>query len=86
MAREVFRKYNALYPEEQAKPFIRQFNAIEAIYNQLNQQTKSADVIDIIMELQNVVNELSFTSVIKRLSKHTMQEKHWKIPSKYSII
>lgn len=57
MAREVFRKYNALYPEEQAKPFIRQFSAIEAIYNQLNQQTKSADVIDIIMELQNVVNE-----------------------------
>lgn len=57
MAREVFRKYHALYPEEQVKPFIRQFNAIEAIYQQLNQQTKSADVVSIITELQQIVNE-----------------------------
>ena len=57
MAREVFRKYHALYPEEQVKPYVRQFNAIEAIYGQLNQQTKSADVISIIRDLQQVVNE-----------------------------
>ncbi len=57
MAREVFKKYHALYPEEQVKPFIRQFNAIEAIYNQLNQQVKEADVTSIIMQLQQVVNE-----------------------------
>lgn len=57
MARDVFRKYHALYPEEQVKPFIRQFNAIEAIYQQLNQQTKSADVVNIITELQQIVNE-----------------------------
>jgi len=56
MARDVFRKYQALFPEEQVRPFTRQFNAIEAIYQQLNQQTKSADVISIIMELQRVVN------------------------------
>src|SRR5690606_6961694 len=52
-----FRKYHALYPEEQVKHFVRQFNAIEAIYQQLNQQTKSADVISIITELQQVVDE-----------------------------
>ena len=57
MARDVFRKYKALYPEEEVKQFIRQFNAIEAIYQQLNQQTKSADVISIIMDLQAIVNE-----------------------------
>jgi len=57
MARDVFRKYHALYPEEQVKPFIRQFNAIEAVYQQLNQQTKSADVTSIITELQQIVNE-----------------------------
>jgi len=56
MAREVFRKYLALFPSELSKPFIKQFNAIEAIYQQLNQQTKSADVISIIMELQRIVN------------------------------
>lgn len=57
MAREVFRKYNALFPEEQVKPFIRQFNAIEAIYQQLNQQVKSADVTEIIRCLQEIVDE-----------------------------
>ncbi len=57
MARDVFRKYNALYPEEQVKPYVRQFNAIEAIYGQLNQQTKSADVISIIVDLQAIVNQ-----------------------------
>lgn len=57
MAREVFKKYHALYPEEQVKPFIRQFNAIEAIYNQLNQQVRAADVTDIIVRLQQVVND-----------------------------
>jgi len=57
MTREVFKKYHALYPEENVKPFIRQFNAIEAIYNQLNQQVKEADVIGIIMQLQQIVNE-----------------------------
>lgn len=57
LARDVFRKYHALYPEEEAKPFIRKFNAIEAIYQQLNQQTKVADVTTVIMELQRVVND-----------------------------
>jgi type I restriction enzyme R subunit len=57
MAREVFKKYHALYPEEEVKPFLRQFNAIEAIYNQLNQQVREADVTSIIAQLQQVVNE-----------------------------
>lgn len=61
-ARDVFRKYHALYPEVQVKPFTRKFNAIEAIYQQLNQQTKGADVISIILELQQVVNESIFIS------------------------
>jgi len=57
LAREVFRKYQALYPDELAKPYIKDFNGIEAIYGQLNQLTKDADVTSIIMELQRVVNE-----------------------------
>ena len=57
LARDVFRKYHALYPEEEAKSFIRKFNAIEAIYQQLNQQTKVADVTTVIMDLQRVVND-----------------------------
>lgn len=57
MARNVFRKYKALYPEKQVKPFLRRFNAIEAIYNLLNQNVKSADVTEIIMKLQRLVND-----------------------------
>jgi type I restriction enzyme, R subunit len=56
MARSVFRKYKALFPEEQAKSYIREFNAIDAIYNLLNQNVKSADVTEIMMQLQSIVN------------------------------
>lgn len=57
MARNVFRKYKALFPEEQVKPYIKEFNAIEAIYNLLNQNVKTADVTEIILELQSIVSE-----------------------------
>lgn len=56
MARDVFRKYKALYPEPEIKPFIRNHNAIEAIYSQLNQKVKSADITEVIMRLQQEVN------------------------------
>jgi len=55
-ARNVFRKYKALYPEKEVKPYIKDFNAIEAIYNLLNQKVKSADVTKIMMELQSIVS------------------------------
>jgi type I restriction enzyme R subunit len=55
-ARDVFRKYKALYPEEQVKPFTRQFNAMEAIYGQLNQKVKSADISEVMCRLQKEVN------------------------------
>lgn len=56
MARDVFRKYKALYPEEQIKPFINDHNAIEAIYDRLNQKVKGADIIDVIRRLQQEVD------------------------------
>lgn len=55
-ARDVFRKYKALYPEEQIKPHIKAHNAIEAIYSQLNQKQQAADITDIIMRLQQEVD------------------------------
>ena len=56
-ARNVFRKYKALFPEKEAKKFTKRYNAIDAIYNKLNQKTKSADVTEIILRLQSVVND-----------------------------
>ena len=55
-ARDVFRKYKALYPEEEVKPFTREFNAIEAIYDQLNQKIKSADISEVMRKLQQEVS------------------------------
>jgi type I restriction enzyme R subunit len=60
-ARDVFRKYKALYPEPEIKPFLKDFNAIEAIYDQLNQKTMQADISDVIRRLQQEVN-VSITS------------------------
>ena len=55
-ARDVFRKYKALYPEEEVKPFTRAHNAIEAIYGQLNQKVQSADISAVMLRLQQEVN------------------------------
>ncbi len=57
MARNVFRKYKSLFPEPSTKKYLKRYNAIEAIYNQLNQKVKSADVSSIISELQSIVND-----------------------------
>jgi type I restriction enzyme, R subunit len=56
MSRDVFRKYKALYPEEQIKPFIKDHNAIEAIYDRLNQKVNSADITEVIRRLQQEVD------------------------------
>ena len=56
MAREVFRKYHALYPSDLLKPFLKSFNAIEAIYQLLNQQTRQADVLEVMMQMQRLVD------------------------------
>lgn len=55
-ARNVFRKYKALYPELQAKKHTPQFNAIDAIYSKLHEKKKEADVTEIIVRLQNIVD------------------------------
>jgi len=57
MARNVFRKYKALFPSDKLKPHVKDFNAIEAIYTALNQNVKSADVTQIIMDLQAIVSD-----------------------------
>jgi len=57
MAREMFKKYRSIFPSDEVKPYLQPFNAIEAIYNGLNQKTKAADITDVIVRLQQVVDE-----------------------------
>ena len=44
------------YPEVEVKPYIKRYNAIGAIYNGLNQKVKEADISDVILQLQGVVD------------------------------
>ena len=57
MARNVFRKYKALFPSDKLKKHVADYNAIEAIYTALNQNVKAADVTQIIMDLQVIVSD-----------------------------
>ncbi|ART81724.1 deoxyribonuclease HsdR [Oceanisphaera profunda] len=55
-ARDVFRKYKALFPEEVVKQYMSAFSAIEAIYKSLNQKTLSADISAVMRKLQQEVS------------------------------
>lgn len=57
MVRNVFRKYKALFPMDILKKYESDYNAIEAIYTALNQNVRSADVTQIIMDLQAIVSD-----------------------------
>lgn len=70
-ARLVFRKYNALYPESLVKAYTPEFNALEAVYLQLNQKRKAADISSVMQALQQEVDMSISTSplVIKESDK-----------------
>ena len=57
LTRAFFRKFKALYPEEQVFSFLDQNRALDALYGTLNQSVKGADITLFIKELQDVVNE-----------------------------
>jgi type I restriction enzyme R subunit len=74
MAKNVFRKYYALYPENQVKPFTKEFNAIEAILKKLNETTKPTDITSIIYELQKIVDESIVLNVKEEQSDYLLHE------------
>lgn len=51
LARNVFRKYKALFPEPEAQPFTPDRDAIDALYRPLQQQVRTADVTHVMLEL-----------------------------------
>jgi len=57
MARNVFRKYKALFPEPKAKAHTKDHNAIDAIYKRLNKSVKSADITEVMQKLQVLVSD-----------------------------
>lgn len=56
LAREVFKKYKALQPNKVLNEFAPRKNAIDAIYTAIEDNVESADVAEIMLKIQEVVD------------------------------
>lgn len=57
LAREVFKKYKALMPNNAIYDYKAQRDAINALYNAIQDQVEDADVTNLVKQVQDVVNE-----------------------------
>jgi type I restriction enzyme R subunit len=57
LAREVFKKYKALQPDKVLNQYAPRKNAIDVIYTAIEDNIESADVAEIMLKIQNVVDE-----------------------------
>jgi type I restriction enzyme R subunit len=57
LAREVFKKYKALQPDKVLNQYSPRKNAIDVIYTAIEDNIESADVTEIMKEIQKVVDE-----------------------------
>ena len=57
LAREVFIKYKALKPDKALNQYAPRKNAIDAIYSAIEGNVQSADVSDLMLKIQNLVDE-----------------------------
>ncbi|MEI6067848.1 MAG: type I restriction endonuclease subunit R [Methylococcaceae bacterium] len=56
LVREVFKKYKALQPDKVLNHYAARKNAIDVIYTAIKDKVESADVADIMMKIQNVID------------------------------
>ncbi|MGZ8152901.1 MAG: type I restriction endonuclease subunit R, partial [Methylovulum sp.] len=56
LARAVFKKYKALQPDKVLNNYAPRKNAIDAIYSAIEDKVESADVADIMMKIQSVID------------------------------
>ncbi|CAA9890827.1 Type I restriction enzyme R Protein [Candidatus Methylobacter favarea] len=56
LAREVFKKFKALQPDKALRQYEARKNAIDVIYTAIEDKVESADVADIMMKIQSVVD------------------------------
>jgi type I restriction enzyme R subunit len=57
LAREVFKKFKALQPDKVLNEYASRKNAIDAIYNAIENNIESSDVSEIMLKIQRVVDE-----------------------------
>ncbi len=56
LARAVFKKYKALQPDKILNQYAPKKNAIDAIYTAIENNVESADVTDIMLKIQNIID------------------------------
>ena len=57
LTREVFKKYKALQPDKILNQYASRKNALDAIYSAIENKVESADVADIMLKIQHVIDE-----------------------------
>ncbi|TAF63037.1 MAG: type I restriction endonuclease subunit R [Cytophagales bacterium] len=57
LAREVFKKFKALQPDKVLNQYAPRKNAIDVIYTAIEDNTQSADVADIMLKIQQIVDQ-----------------------------
>ncbi|MFZ1322319.1 MAG: type I restriction endonuclease subunit R [Ignavibacteria bacterium] len=57
LAREVFKKYKALQPDKELYKYAPRKNAIDVIYTKIENKVESADVSDLMIKIQEVIDE-----------------------------
>jgi type I restriction enzyme R subunit len=86
LATQVFKKYQALYPEKEAQPFSDKIHAIRAIYKRINPDKPIADILEITKQLQTIVDD-SVTVLEKEQKEIEIDISHLnfeKLQSKFS--
>lgn len=80
LAREVFKKYKALQPDKVLNQYAPRKNAIDVIYTAIEDNIKSADVVDIMKKIRSIL----VTHYVNRIpfSKPISLQVFWKIDSK----
>jgi type I restriction enzyme R subunit len=66
LARAVFQKFKALQPHKVLYQYEKRKNAIDAIYSAIEDNIESADVSEIMLKIQNVVDESIETMAAER--------------------
>lgn len=66
LARAVFKKYLALQPDKVLNNYAKQKNAISIIYKAIDDNVESADVSEIMIKIQSVVDESILNMVTER--------------------
>lgn len=57
LAREVFKKYKALQPDKVLNQYASRKNAIDVIYNAIEDNVESADVTELMLKIQKIVDD-----------------------------